>query len=144
MPVALAPDALPIVREFLAGHADVAALVAGRVHAMRLPDAPVFPCVLVTTIVDRNVVAQTTHAAAPRVQVEAFAGDSPHGEADARLLAATCHAALLTELDGYSHAAGHVTDVAEELGFQFVPDPDYQRHARCQFDVRVTCHRHIS
>lgn len=130
----LLPNLLAGVRDFLVADADVAALVSGRVHALRMPVDPTFPLVLLTDVTTSPLVADVDKLAESRLQVEAYGVDS-YDEGRAWTLAATCHASLrkLATTSGFS-------GVLPETGLQPVPDTDLGK-ARWMFEVRVYGYR---
>lgn len=137
MPLRLQPDALLIAAAYLRQHAEVAARVAGRVHANRLPSPTVWPCLRVQRVIDTDIVAG--HFAGARLQVDGFAAELRQ-DREAWLLASTAKAALLA-MPGWQHPEGVVTAVEEAAGLQPMPDADLGR-ARYLFDVRVYIHPH--
>lgn len=134
MPTYTLPNLLGMVRAFLAAHADVSALVADRVHVLRMPPTPVFPLVLLSEVVESPLITRTDKLAVSDVQVECY-GSSVTDERAARDLAAICHAAL-HDLDTYAHPSAGVTSVSTLVGLQNVPDAQLDK-ARWLFEVRI-------
>ena len=124
------PNLLAGVRSFLAAHAAVAAVVAGRVYALRTPPSPAYPLVLLTDVTTDAMVGSTDKLASARIQVECYGTDS-HDEAAAHHLAVTCHAAFhdLADEPGF-------TGFSDVAGLQPLPDRELGK-ARYIFEVRV-------
>lgn len=122
------PDLLGRLRDHYIGHADVAALVDGRVYVLRMPTSPTFPLVLLTSVVTAPMVDQTDKLATFDVQVECY-GANAHDEHAAWTLASTCHAVL-------HDLSGNVTGATTLTGLQPIPDRELDK-ARWMFDARL-------
>ncbi len=139
MAVVVTPDALIIVRGFLFQHADVNALVGGRVYANRIPASPTWPLVRLQQVADSEVVAR--HFTATRVQVEGWAA-TLHDDGTARDVAATCRSAL-HDMSGWVHPEGWVSHVEEASPLTWLPDDDAGK-ARYLFDFRIYATPHLA
>lgn len=122
------PDLLGRLRSHYQAHADVTALVGNRVYALRTPNKPTYPLVLLSTVVTAPIVSATDKLATLDVQVECY-GANEHDEYGAWTLAATCHAAL-------GPPPTHVSGTQTLTGLQPIPDTELKK-ARWIFEMRL-------
>lgn len=130
-PLHLMVDAEALVVAFLAGQADVAALVGSRIST-ELPPAPTFPLVRLERI--GGLTGTPAHLDRARIQVEAWGAT----KGEAHTVAATVRAALFEELPG-THPLGVVTGAEEDLGLTWSPDPESDQ-PRYVFGVAAFIH----
>lgn len=116
MPLDVLADAELVAVAYLRQQSDVAALVGARVST-ELPANPTYPLLKVTRIMGVPAVPRRLDAA--YLQVEAYADT----KAQARLLAATAHAALWAATG--AHAGAVITGASDALGLGWVPDPAF-------------------
>lgn len=136
MSLEVAVDIEATIVDFLKAQTELTTLVSTRVHT-DLPAAPTYPLVRVGRI--GGIGRYPAHIDRPRVQCEAFADT----KASAHDVAATARALLLTRFAGV-HGSAVVTDVSEDGGLIWLPDPagtpGIPARPRYLFAVAVTVH----
>lgn len=130
MALRLLPDAELLVVNRLRATAEVTALVGTRVYT-QIPATPTYPLIRVTRI--GGVPAIRQHLDVARIQIDAWGAT----QYQARTVAATAQAAIHAATG--THATGVVSNVEDDLGLTWSPDPDTDQ-PRYVFAVAISIH----
>ena len=128
------PDSVKLVRDYLAGKAEVTTYTSSRIYDL-VPRKPQFPAIMVRRA---GGIPQWYGDDRARIDIHCYGRTDEEAKALARITFKTLMEALETQL---VHAEGVLTDVKPDSDFQEAGDTTYRPpQPRYIFTVRVTTH----